>query len=183
MMQWESTHELNAFRILDCDPGVTLFTEQPCEIEFQMEGFLHSHYPDILVEIGRRKEFWEVKASAQASRLDVLRRTAFLALNLPSCGYTYRMVLADDLAMQPRIENASTLLRFGRGRISVTEREFFRQLLKRGIKPTWGDVCAGVFGERGRAIVCRLILEGALLIDMSSALLPTTTIVRRPGVL
>jgi hypothetical protein len=32
MLQWESINELNAFRLLDCDPGVTVFSEQPCEI-------------------------------------------------------------------------------------------------------------------------------------------------------
>jgi hypothetical protein len=34
MLQWESMNELNAFRLLDCDPRVTVFTEQPCEIVY-----------------------------------------------------------------------------------------------------------------------------------------------------
>ena len=34
MLQWESINELNAFRLLDCDPRVTVFTEQPCEIVY-----------------------------------------------------------------------------------------------------------------------------------------------------
>ena len=34
MLQWESINELNAFRLLDCDPRVTVFTEQPCEIGY-----------------------------------------------------------------------------------------------------------------------------------------------------
>ena len=29
MLQWESMNELNAFRLLDCDPRVAVFTEQP----------------------------------------------------------------------------------------------------------------------------------------------------------
>ena len=32
MLHWESIHELNAFRLLDCDPDVTCFSEQPCQI-------------------------------------------------------------------------------------------------------------------------------------------------------
>ena len=32
MLQWESLNELNAFRLLDCDPRVTLFSEQPCSM-------------------------------------------------------------------------------------------------------------------------------------------------------
>jgi hypothetical protein len=34
MLQWESINELNAFRLLNCDPRVTVFTEQPCEIGY-----------------------------------------------------------------------------------------------------------------------------------------------------
>jgi len=34
MLQWESMNELNAFRLLDCDPRVTVFAEQPCEIVY-----------------------------------------------------------------------------------------------------------------------------------------------------
>jgi hypothetical protein len=34
MLQWESINELNDFRLLDCDPRVTVFTEQPCEIGY-----------------------------------------------------------------------------------------------------------------------------------------------------
>jgi len=38
MLHWDSIHELNAFRLLDCDPGVAVFGEKPCQIEYVMEG-------------------------------------------------------------------------------------------------------------------------------------------------
>jgi hypothetical protein len=34
MLQWESMNELDAFRLLDCDPRVTAFTEHPCGIVY-----------------------------------------------------------------------------------------------------------------------------------------------------
>ena len=40
MVQWESENELNAFRLLDCDPDVTRFHEQPCEIVYVLDGQL-----------------------------------------------------------------------------------------------------------------------------------------------
>jgi hypothetical protein len=42
MLQWESMNELNAFRLLDCDPRVAVFTEQPCEIACDVNGKLSS---------------------------------------------------------------------------------------------------------------------------------------------
>jgi hypothetical protein len=38
MLHWESIGELNAFRVLDCDPDVTHFSEQPCQIRYVEDG-------------------------------------------------------------------------------------------------------------------------------------------------
>ena len=43
MVQWESENELNAFRLLDCDPDVTCFNEQPCEVKYVLGGQVRSH--------------------------------------------------------------------------------------------------------------------------------------------
>ena len=51
MLQWESMNELHAFRLLDCDPRVTVFAEQPCEIVYFDGTETRRHYPDIYAEI------------------------------------------------------------------------------------------------------------------------------------
>jgi hypothetical protein len=71
MLQWESINELNAFRLLDCDPRVTVFTEQPCEIVYLDGTEIKHHYPDIYVEIDGNQELWEVKAECEASQNEV----------------------------------------------------------------------------------------------------------------
>lgn len=78
MVKWESENELNAFRLLDCDPEVTRFHEQPCEVMYVLDGQARSHYPDILVEKDGRKELWEVKPESQAQEPDVVTRTTLL---------------------------------------------------------------------------------------------------------
>lgn len=45
MVQWESENELNAFRLLDCDPDVTRFHEQPCEVMYVLGGQRTSYGP------------------------------------------------------------------------------------------------------------------------------------------
>ncbi len=75
MLQWESINELNAFRLLDCDPRVTVFTEQPCEIVYFDGTETKRHYPDIYVEIDSHQELWEVKAECEASQSEVSTRT------------------------------------------------------------------------------------------------------------
>lgn len=179
MVQWESENELNAFRLLDCDPNVTRFNEQPCEITYALDGQARRHYPDILIEKNGRKELWEVKNEAQAQEPEVVARTTLLMQGLPRWGYTYRVVLAKDLAMQPRQGNACVLLGFGRRAATNCEQEFIRQALKQDGSLLWSDACCGKYGPRGREILCSLVLRGVLTIDLDSPISPGTRFVSR----
>ena len=177
MIQWESFNELNAFRLLDCDPEVRSFGEQPCEIRYIHDGVAKRHVPDILVERSGRKELWEVKPEAEAFRPDIASRTALLTELLPKWGYDYHLILGSDLAKQPRMRNADRLLRFGREGVTDGEREFVRLTLKRPGALTWSDACAGAYGSRGRKILCRLTLDGTLSFDMNAPWSPDTCFV------
>lgn len=168
MLQWESTHELNAFRILDCDPRVTSFREQPCEVVYMQDGVAKSHFPDILVEVDGRKELWEVKPRSEASSAEFVERTAIL-MALTNWGYAYRVEIAEDLAVQPRLANAMRLLWFGGPHsVTVMERESIRLTLLGKRFLTWGDACKGLCGRRSREILCRLALEGILTLDIGA---------------
>jgi TnsA endonuclease N terminal len=175
MLQWESTNEHSAFRLLDCDPDVLSFTEQPCEIRYIEDGVVKSHYPDILVEIQDRRELWEVKPASKAMRPEIATRSALLAQHLPSWGYVYRVVTDHDLAKQPRLNNAVQLLHFGQRNVTEREQEFVRLLLRKRGSLVWSDACNGIYGARGREILCRLVLNGNLVLDMDTALSPQST--------
>ena len=170
MLYWESTHELNAFRLLDANPAVVSFAEQPLTVRYVLDGSEHDHYPDIQVVTEQGKELWEVKTSEDASSLEVMQRTRLLADALPTFGFTYRLVIAEDLALQPRLKNLLFVLRHGRMEIPLVERERIRVLLAKLPNLTWGAVRRGALGNKGRNYTCRLILEGALVADMSGDL-------------
>ena len=170
MLHWESVHEPNAFRLLDCNPDVTKFGEQPCEIEYVIDGVERVHYPDILVTTTEGEEIWEVKPQSNALERGVLQRTALLSGVLPWWGYTYRMVLAEDLGRQPRLSNANVILRFGRNTISDHDWESIRRIADQRGQLFWSAACRGDYGARGREILCGLALRGFLTIDMNSEL-------------
>jgi hypothetical protein len=167
-LQWESFGELNAFRLLDCDPKVVIFSEQPCKILYVHDGVSKSHFPDIFVETNGHKELWEVKNDTGALRPEIASRTALLTEHLQIWGYTYRVVLGHDLAKQPRLRNADRLLRFGRYTVTECEQEFIRLALRRRGALVWSDACAGAYGARGREILCHLALKGTLSLDMNA---------------
>lgn len=171
MLYWESIHELNAFRLLDANPAVLRFTEQPLTVRYVLEGVEHDHYPDIQLVTKRGKELWEVKTSEDAASPDVALRTRLLAEALPAFGFTYRVVVAEDLALEPRLSNLLFVLRHGRMDVPIVERERLRVLLAKLPNLTWGAVQRGALGAKGLGYACRMILEGMLLVDLSGDLL------------
>lgn len=170
MLEWESNSELLAFRLLDCDPKIRRFVEQPCEIVYTIGGETRRHYPDIYVEYQHEKQLWEVKDDGRASQADVVGRTKLLTEGLKPHGFTYRLVLASELRKQPRLQNANILLSHGRGSIEEINRERVRLALQRAGSLSWGRACAGEYGPNGRQILCRLTLEGVLTMDMGQPL-------------
>jgi len=177
MLHWESPYELHAFRLLDAHPSVLRFAEQPLVVTYLMGDVQHDHYPDIEVHTTSGVELWEVKTKHDADRFAV--RTRLLQAALPSYGYRYRVVLAEDLAAEPRLSNAALVLRHGRPAISDLARERARLLLDCQPSLNWGAILDGALGAEGHKVACRLVLEGKLMLDVDAPI-SRSTILRRP---
>ena len=162
MVQWESINELNACRLLDANPFVKEYYEQPLTIHYELDGETHNHYPDFLVMSEMAKELWEVKPLSDAKKPENVARTELLTAELPDLGFSYRLIVAEDLAQEPRLSNVITLLKFGRFPISPLARERIRRLFLQSGTINWGVVKCGDIGPIGRQIVCRLVLEGVV---------------------
>lgn len=174
MMQWESIHEGNAMRILDASPSVISFNEQPCEIIYTLNGIQHRHYPDFMVIEGNCRELWEVKTEADANQSEVAERTSFLMEALPEYGYDYRIVYAEVLAKQPRLDNVKRLNKLGRQPVSILEQERIRRLFLNDSAISWG-----MFEKQSLQTlrnVSRLILQGKLSIDFNQPISPATSV-------
>lgn len=171
MLQWESVAELNAMRLLDADPAVRAYAEQPCVIKYRLNGEEHRHYPDLLIHRHRgQKELWEVKPEKEASQDTVAARTAFLDGVLPNHGYAYRIVHSEDLRREPRLSNILLILQWGRAPLEAVERERARRLLAVHPTITWSAAESGALGPSGRRILCRFALEGILAFDVNQKL-------------
>ncbi len=177
MIQWESSNELNAYRLLDANPVVRAFHEQPLVIRFCLDGTEQVHYPDTLVELASSRELWEIKPAAEAARPEYRARTQLMVEALPDFGFTYRMVIAEDLAREPRLTNTLSLLKYGRQAVSLLEREKVRQILLKTGGLTWGDAITNVVGPRSRCLLARLALEGSLHVGIDEPLTPESRFV------
>jgi hypothetical protein len=167
MIEWESTNELNAFRLLEANSTVLKYWEQPCVIQYEMDGETRRHFPDALVQTLRWRELWEVKELADAQRPAIIKRTELLKLALPQHGYIYRLVIAENLAREPRQTNIKTLLKNGRQKVPLLITERVRQIITRCGCLTWGAVNDGTIAPIDNRVVCRLLLDGFLFCDLN----------------
>ena len=181
MIHWESINELNAFRLLDCDPNVTSYSEQPCKIVYVLNGVEKVHYPDILVTTTGGRQLWEVKLRSDASEPEVLARATFLSRALPRWGYEYRTVFGEELAKQPRLNNANLLLSLGKRAVSDCEWEDVRRTVTERGALVWSEAISGNYGAKGREILSSLVLRGVLTIDINSPISPATEFVAKNG--
>lgn len=164
----DSAHEVNAFRLADCDPAVEWYIEQNCEIVYLDDaGTKCFHYPDILLFRNKRYVFWEEKPKLFALQHAVRSRTELLQRELQPLGFKYEMKYAEDFLVQPRLTIATHLVRFGRRPLALIDRWRLQQEIDQYSTLTWGRACTGAFGPFGREMLCRAVLEGILSIDLS----------------
>jgi hypothetical protein len=168
MLQWRTRSQLQLMRLLDCDPYVSMFREQPCVIMYSFRGLVQSHSPSLLVNVGTRKELWDVIPTADA--LALVPRTVLLTRGLAILGYVYQAVSQSEVIKQPRLNNVQVLLQFGRHSPSIISREAFRRKLGRDGYVTWEDAYCEKCGPNGRETLSRLVLEGGLLFDINQPL-------------
>jgi hypothetical protein len=173
MMQAESDGELAAFRLFDTDRSVKAFHEQPMSIFYWMHGQLRRHDPDILVERHEQTlgEVNEVKTAKDALRPEIAERTSYLMENLPRFGFTYRLLISENLKRHPFLKSANALRYHSNGvRVGELAREQIRTILEANKFITWAAAEKGTIGRFGRSVLSRLTLEGFLDFDRSRPL-------------
>jgi hypothetical protein len=170
MLQCESENERNCMLLLDLCPWVKSYRPQPCIIEYRLNGHMFKHFPDLLANMHSGHELIEVKPRAFANHPDIARRTAFLTEVLPAHGYRYRLMLAEDLALSPRLENAELIKRLGKGEVPALQRERIRILFQQHPSIPWGALQQDRHNPYLVMHVCRMVLEGQLSIDLNQPL-------------
>jgi hypothetical protein len=177
MIQWETLGELNAFRLLDTDPNVSAYHEQPVSIRFLLDGRTQIYCPDVLVETQGKLELWEILPSATAKEEQVVRRSRLLQAELPALGFAYRVVSTEQLSRQPQLANCLSILKYGRDSVDDAMRERIRRVFTSVPYVCWASALSGDFGSRGCSAFSRLTLEGMLRFDVAQPLSPATRFV------
>lgn len=181
MYHWESYLERDAFLLLEADPLVLSFREQPAVLTYEQNGEERRHYPDLLVRSRRGTEFVEVKTDKDAESEEVAARTALLQPPLADHGYGYRVWTESEIRVHPRLDNVRYLLRYGRTPVPLERVERLRQLFCKIPDMPWGALIGGLLGPHSLQDACRLVLEGRLVMDLDAWWEPLTPVTFTSG--
>lgn len=159
----ESQNELNAFRILAATAQADAWQEQPFSIEHHLDGYKRRYTPDVLIVWGPRREVLEIKEDREADLPENQERFSMIAQLLAEHGYGFRIWRRSEICAEPRLTNASLILRYRRVEVPAIENERIRQLFSStrefrlsALRDTPGVTAASIL---------RLVLNGRLHID------------------
>lgn len=176
MLQCESCNERNAMLLLDVCPWVRSLQPQPCTINYLLDDQQCLHFPDVLVITPKAKVLVEIKTRKHAQYPDIEERTRTLTELLPNYGYHYQLLLAEDMARNPRLQNAKLIKELGWKTIPTPQRERIRTLFMQYETLPWGALQSDSSNPHLINHICRMVLEGQLSIDFNQPLTENTPV-------
>lgn len=169
VLWYESLLEMNLMYLLDFDPDVKCFKEQPCRIHYVLEGKWRSYTPDLLALRSELKQIIEVKPATKVAT--AANQRLFQAVSpICSCAGFSFIVATDEMIMQqPRLDNVKTLWRYSRTSLHPQHQLYCEEFLRH--RPSSSAVLAEVlefFASRGASpqIVYALLFWGVLDFDL-----------------
>lgn len=140
MLWFESLLEEALMYLLDFDPGVKWFREQPCRIRYILDGKIRHYTPDIFVLRADEKQIIEVKPKKKVvtEKYDLLFR-----IILPICeegGYKFKVFTEDMIMQQPRLNNIKALWSYARTPLHLWHQIYSREFLQENPGASLGEV-------------------------------------------
>lgn len=173
MSHWESrTMEKEYMYLLDYDPDVLDYQEQPLKIKYLLEGSQHEYTPDLFVRRRYTKQIVEVKPEKDVP--DKMNQIKFKAATLFCERHGYEFCVVTERHIHTQLQrNIKFLYRYARQTVSPA----FRYLVQSKMQEAenWemevgrlAALLAGVVGKRDPlSYIYTLVYHRNLIIDMN----------------
>ena len=114
-IQLESSLEYDLAIILEFEPGVILYQEQPLELQIVMDDKIKTVYPDMMVfQDDGSTQIIEVKPAEKAQRPPIMKKFELEHQALESLGYQFKVFTECDIRNGLRLKNSRKILPFRR---------------------------------------------------------------------
>lgn len=131
MLWFESLLEEALMYLLDFDPDVKSFEEQPCRIRYLHRGKVHHYTPDIFAHRTTEKQIIEVKPRKKVNteKYDLLFRIIY-----PICeveGFRFKVLTEEVILQQPRLNNVKAVWSYARTPLHLQHQIYSHEFLQK----------------------------------------------------
>lgn len=167
MVWWESQLERDYFYLLESDPDVISYEEQPLTISYYLDAVSHLYTPDLRVIRQDVKQIVEVKMKETAEKaeyVELFRRVE------PICqrnGYEFVVATEETIRVQPRLDNIKLLYKYCRTAVTSAHQILLYSMFSGQEALSIQEIITG-FSAKGISVgvVYSLIYHGILSVDL-----------------
>lgn len=182
MIQFESLVELDYIYLLDYDPDVEQFEEQPITIEYRCGAKTLRYTPDFLVVRQAHRKLVECKPDEFVNTEENQRKFRAAESWCAEKGWAFCVVTATQIRSGHRLRNVKFLTRFARFRPDVIVRARIYDYLMGTALPTTVLALAQEASSRdvvaGIATVFHIVFHHELTVELDQAPVTETSFVR-----
>lgn len=168
MVWWESQLERDYLYLLEIDPDVLGYEEQPLKVRYSLNGEIRKYTPDLRVVRHNRRQIVEIKDEKTANEeeyVELFRRVA------PICqqkGYEFVVVTERAIRNQPMLKNIKLIYKYAKTVVSSEHQIYIHVLFERKEILTLEEVIQGL-ALRGikENVAYACIYNGILSVDLS----------------
>jgi hypothetical protein len=174
---WESQLERDFIYLLEFDPDVLSYKEQPLAIFYNSNGKKRRYTPDFLVERADKRQIIEVKPEEDAIKEENALLFKSVAPLFNKKGYEFLIATDVMIRTQPRLSNIKLLTKYARTPINPQHQiecyEFFTRKQEACL-----DEVIHFFAAKneGIQVVYSLLYHGVLTIDLMQPIEPDSLV-------
>lgn len=167
MVQYESLLERDAILLLEYNPLVLRYQEQPSiEIYYDTQQKARKYIPDFEAEfVGGGTLIIEIKSASQLQRRKVKLKLEAVALRFKETGRTFRVLRESDVRQQPRFDNLQLLHDATKSRSLEDDMQALSAAFENSGLRSFGELSNAVGSD---ASVLRQIASGHLRTDLTA---------------
>lgn len=177
MVWWESQVERDYLYLLEFDPDVISYEEQPLKISYCLDGKAHLYTPDLRVVRHGKKQIVEVKDDKNAHKEEWARLFQTVAPICQREGYEYTVVTDRDIRVQPRLDNLKLIYKYAKAVVTTEHQILLYGLFDNRELLPLEEIIRGFLSKRATAnTVYALIQKGILSVDLSQPIKPDSAV-------
>jgi TnsA endonuclease N terminal len=174
---WESQLERDYIYLLEFDPDVISYQEQPFTILYNASNKSRHYTPDFLVERVDKSQVIEIKPEAHKTKEKNIFLFKSVAPIFTEEGYEFLVVTDTMIRVQPRLSNIKLLIKYARTPITPQHQIHCYEMLNGRQEVSLGELVES-FGAKtaGIQMIYSLLFWGVLATDLMKSISVDSTV-------